>query len=79
MSIHFSQLLIQSIIMENNFKDNFKQLRKDSKLTQQQMSLALNTTVKTISHWETGYTEPSINQILEIADFFTVSLEELLK
>ena len=64
--------------MKNCFVENLKRLRKEGKITQRQLAVALHTTVKTISHWETGYTEPSINQILELADFFGVSLEELL-
>ncbi|MBR4801032.1 MAG: helix-turn-helix transcriptional regulator [Clostridia bacterium] len=64
--------------MENNFKENLKQLRKEGGLSQTQLANALNLTVKTISHWETGYTEPSIKQILELAEFFHVSLEDLL-
>lgn len=64
--------------MENNFKENLKQLRKESGLSQTQLANALNLTVKTISHWETGYTEPSIKQILELSEFFKVPLEDLL-
>ena len=64
--------------MENNFKENLKQLRKENGLSQTQLARALNLTVKTISHWETGYTEPSIKQILELAEFFHVPLEDLL-
>ena len=64
--------------MENNFKENLKQLRKENKLSQTQLASALNLTVKTVSHWETGYTEPSIKQILELAEFFHVPLEDLL-
>ena len=64
--------------MENNFKENLKQLRKESGLSQSQLAVTLNLTVKTISHWETGYTEPSIKQILELAEFFHVNLEDLL-
>ena len=58
--------------------DNLKRLRKEGGITQQQLAVALHTTVKTISHWETGYTEPSINQILELSEFFGVDLEDLL-
>lgn len=64
--------------MKNCFMDNLKRLRKEGKITQQQLAVALHTTVKTISHWETGYTEPSINQILELSEFFGVDLEDLL-
>lgn len=64
--------------MKNCFMENLKRLRKEGKITQQQLAVALHTTVKTISHWETGYTEPSINQILELSEFFGVDLEDLL-
>ena len=64
--------------MENHFRDNMKSFRKAGNVSQQQLAVALHTTVKTISHWETGYTEPSINQILELAEFFGVTLDELL-
>lgn len=64
--------------MELRFKENIKILRCEKKLTQKQLALSLNTTVKTISHWETGYTEPSLKQLIEIADFFAVSLDELV-
>ncbi len=64
--------------MNNNFKNNLKSLRKENKITQQDLAKALHITLKTISHWETGYTEPSISQILELADFFHVDLEDLL-
>ncbi|MBQ3755416.1 MAG: helix-turn-helix transcriptional regulator [Clostridia bacterium] len=53
-------------------------MRKESGLSQTQLANALNLTVKTISHWETGYTEPSIKQILELSEFFKVPLEDLL-
>ena len=64
--------------MENRFRDNLKSFRKAGKISQQQLAVVLHTTVKTISHWETGYTEPSINQLLELAEFFGITLEELL-
>lgn len=64
--------------MEVNFKENLKTLRAENKLTQSDFAKNLNTTVKTVSHWETGYSEPSIAQIIEIANFFKISTDELL-
>jgi len=64
--------------MTNKFKSNLKTLRKENGITQQALADALNITLKTISHWETGYTEPSISQIIELATFFHVKLEDLL-
>lgn len=47
-------------------------------MTQADLAQALSTTEKTISHWETGYSEPSISQLVTIADYFDVSLDELV-
>ena len=65
--------------MDNNFSVNLKRLRVANTVTQKELAKALNTTLKTVSHWKTGYTEPSMKQILDISDYFSVSLEELLK
>lgn len=64
--------------MELNFKENLKQLRSDNNLTQAALAKRLNTTIKTISHWETGYSEPSIMQIIELANIFNISTDDLL-
>ena len=64
--------------MELNFKKNLKQLRSDNNLTQAALAKRLNTTIKTISHWETGYSEPSIMQIIELANIFNISTDDLL-
>jgi len=64
--------------VETGFKENLKQLRTERNISQIQLANYLNTTVKTISHWETGYSEPSIAQIVEIAKFFQITTDELL-
>ena len=61
-----------------DFMDNLKSLRKTSQIGQQKLAQALNISAKTISHWETGYTEPSILQLIQLADFFDVSIDELV-
>ena len=64
--------------MENYFKRNLKQLRKLMKFSQSMLAEKLNTSVKTISHWETGYSEPSIDQLIELCKIFSVSLDDLI-
>ena len=64
--------------MSNKFSCNLKKLRAEKGLSQKQLAEALQTTLKTISHWETGYTEPSIDLILKISTYFDVSTDELL-
>lgn len=60
------------------FPKNLKELRLAKGLGQGELADALNTTLKTISHWETGYSEPSIAQLLALAKFFDVTLDDLL-
>lgn len=60
------------------FSENLKSLRRAKGIGQAQLADILNTSLKSVSHWETGYTEPSISQLISIADYFDVSLDELL-
>lgn len=65
--------------MKGGFSSNLKAVRKEWGLSQAELAEKLNITLKTLSHWETGYSEPSIQQILEIAEFFNITTDELLK
>ena len=65
--------------MRNGFAKNLKDLRKLCALSQAQLAERLSVTVKTLSHWETAYSEPSIQQILAIAEYFGITVDELLK
>ncbi len=58
--------------------ENLKYLRKLKNIGQAELAQALNVSVKTVSHWETSYTEPSIAQLIQLADFFDVSIDELV-
>ncbi|MBP5467152.1 MAG: helix-turn-helix transcriptional regulator [Clostridia bacterium] len=53
-------------------------MRVERSITQEQLAKKLNISLKTISHWETGYTEPSITQLIAIADLYSISLDELV-
>ena len=59
-------------------KDCLKTMRTERAITQEQLAKKLNISLKTVSHWETGYTEPSISQLIAIADLYSVSLDELV-
>ena len=59
-------------------KDSLKTMRVERGITQENLAKKLNISLKTISHWETGYTEPSITQLIAIADIYSVSLDELV-
>ena len=60
------------------FKDNLKTLRKIKNLSQQELANKLNVSFKTVSHWEMGYTEPSLSLLIKLKEVLNVSYEELL-
>lgn len=60
------------------FAENLKLLRHSKDLGQQTLADILNISAKTVSHWETGYTEPSISQLIHLAELFDVSIDELV-
>ena len=60
------------------FKDNLRNLRKLKNLSQQELALRLNVSFKTISHWELGYSEPSLIMLKKLKEILNASYEELL-
>lgn len=60
------------------FNENLKTFRLSQDLGQKQLAEKLGISIKTVSHWETGYTEPDISQLIKIADFFKISIDELV-
>ena len=65
--------------MTNNFSNNLKILRKKNKLTQEDLASCLNLSSKTISSWEKGRSEPKIDMLLKLSDYFNVTLDALIK
>ncbi|MBF0777555.1 helix-turn-helix domain-containing protein [Streptococcus cuniculi] len=63
--------------IKNPFPKRLKELRKNAKLTQQELSNALNIKQGTYSRWERGLLEPSLSQITDLAIFFHVSVDYL--
>lgn len=60
------------------FKENLKVLRKVNNLSQQALAEKLNVSFKTISHWEMGYSEPSLFLLKKLKEVLNASYEELL-
>lgn len=58
--------------------ENLKCLRKVKNIGQAELAAELNVSIKTVSHWETGYTEPSIAQLIHLANYFDTSIDELV-
>ena len=55
-----------------------RELRKEQRITQEDLAEKLNVSSRTISHWETGSNMPDISLLIEIADFFDVSIPEII-
>lgn len=55
-----------------------KQLRKEKQLTQEQLAEQLNVSGRTVSRWETGNNMPEISLLVEIAEFYDVSIPEII-
>lgn len=60
------------------FGQNLKSLRKRMGLTQQELAEKFGVRKTTISNYETSVSSPPKNGLVEIANFFGVSLDELL-
>lgn len=55
-----------------------KQLRKDRRITQSELSEALKISPSTVGMWEQGRREPDYEMLKRIADYFNVSTDYLL-
>lgn len=55
-----------------------KELRKEKNLTQAQLAEQLGVSNRTVSRWETGNNMPDISLLTEIAEFYDVSIPELI-
>ena len=64
--------------MKNNFSNILRSMRLDKGLKQSELATKLCTTQRKISYWENGKTEPDLESLWEIADFFEISLDELV-
>ena len=56
-----------------------KKLRKEKNLTQEQLAEQLGVSNRTISRWETASNMPDIVMLVEIADFYDVSIPEIIE
>lgn len=57
---------------------NIRNLREDHDLTQTQLAKQLNTSQKTYSRYETGEHNIPTEILIELADFYSVSVDYLL-
>ncbi len=55
-----------------------KELRKEKNLTQENLAEQLSVSNRTVSRWETGSNMPDIGMLIEIAEFYDVSIPEII-
>ncbi len=60
------------------FPEKLRELRKTSKLSQEDIGELLDVHFITVSRWECGTATPSMNSIIKLATLFSVSTDELL-
>lgn len=60
------------------FEDNLKELRKLNKLTQRQVAERLKISQPSYIRYETGKSEPTLENLVKLADLFDVSVDYLL-
>lgn len=63
--------------MKLKLATNIHTLRKERALTQEQLAEALGVTIGAVSKWESSTTTPELEMLMEIADFFEVSVDNL--
>ena len=64
--------------MELTLSRNIRTLRKDKKMTQEQLAEVLGVTVGAVYKWESGLSVPELTLIVQMADYFDVSVDVLL-
>ena len=60
-----------------NFKERLRELRYEKGMTQAAIAKLLSVSKMAVSHWERGNSEPSIEQLKVLANFFDVSVDYL--
>ena len=60
------------------FSEKLQQLRKQKELTQEQLAEKLYVSRAAVSKWESGRGYPNLDSLKDIAEFFGISVDELL-
>lgn len=55
-----------------------KTLRKEKNITQEMLAETLNVSGRTVSRWETGNNMPDISLLVELSEFYQVSIPEII-
>ena len=58
--------------------ENIKKYRQQKDMTQTQLASVFNVSEQAVSRWENGNTYPDISLLPAIADYFGISIDELM-
>lgn len=61
-----------------NLGEKLKKLRKERNLKQEELSLILNVDRTTVSNWERGEKQPSIDILIKLRSIYGVTLDEIV-
>ena len=64
--------------MSKQTQNRIRELRKKGRLSQQTLADQIGVFRNTISNWETGYSQISIENAKKVAEYFGVTIEYLL-
>ncbi len=61
------------------FSEQLRRLRKQKDLTQQELGDKVGTKRQNIANWEIGKSEPSLGDLVALANYFGVSVDSLVR
>ena len=61
------------------FADKLIKLRKDKRISQEELAEMLSVSRQAVSRWEMGSTLPDMNNIIKLSDIFDVSIDSLVR
>ena len=65
--------------MRKQTQNRIRELRKKARLSQQTLADQIGVFRNTISNWETGYSQISLENAKKVAEYFGVTIEYLLE
>ena len=71
-------IFMKNTFTDVNLGDRYRNLRKDRKLTQDDLAQYLGLTRSAINTWEQGLSIPSVNIIISLSQFYGVTTDYLL-
>ena len=58
--------------------ENFKKIRKDNNLSQEDLADKLNVSRQSVSKWESGLAYPEMDKVIQICKLFNVNIDDIM-